>query len=434
MRYKGSYETDETYIKNDLVEYGNQFYVCVSESASGLFNKDDWNKLNKLADVATIAKTVETTKVDDADVTAYPVTFVDVDGNILTGNITYTRNTDTLTVTNLKGTAEFAEKYMTNAKEATETSAAVPSEPKRIADKFDEIEKDIADIIGGEVTVTLEDLVLVDAQGNQTIYNGSYAEFDVNNQTLTISRKEDGVDVDHTFDASENVEIAIEELKIVRGSEELGTYNTSKATEIDIANKTLTINQNEEEIANYDGSADVDVTAYKLAVQKNGNEIGTFAPLKEDSTINVTIVTKDVTDLLDSNDKIKEIWLPDTILGQLSYKGTWNPAVAGTAEPDTGDYYIAEGTGRYWPDGSSLDASITDFLTGDWAVYNGTSWNKIDNTDAVTMVNGQIGSVKTYKGNWTANTQYFQGDIVKYDGILFVANKNSQAATFNEAD
>jgi hypothetical protein len=43
--------------------------------------------------------------------------------------------------------------------------------------------------------------------------------------------------------------------------------------------------------------------------------------------------------------------------------------------------------------GSTNLNGITDWIVGDWAVYNGTVWQKVDNTDAVTSVNGYTGTV-----------------------------------------
>lgn len=138
---------------------------------------------------------------------------------------------------------------------------------------------------------------------------------------------------------------------------------------------------------------------------------------------------EDIDGLLDANDKIKEVWLPDTILGQLSYQGTWDPSVAGSVTPVKGDYYIATANGRYYPDGTELAADAEAFETGDWAVYNGTSWDKVDNTDAVRTVNGQIGNVETYKGTWAAETKYYAGDIVVYNGNLYLCKATHTSAT-----
>jgi hypothetical protein len=78
-------------------------------------------------------------------------------------------------------------------------------------------------------------------------------------------------------------------------------------------------------------------------------------------------------------------------LGALSYQGTWNastntPTLA-SGVGTKGYYYVVSVAGS-----TNLDG-ITDWKVGDWAVYNGTAWQKVDNTDQVTSVNGQTGTV-----------------------------------------
>lgn len=128
--------------------------------------------------------------------------------------------------------------------------------------------------------------------------------------------------------------------------------------------------------------------------------------------------------LLDSNMKIQPVYLPDSILGQLSYKGVWDASDATKAPATTkqkGDYYVCSKGGKYSPDGTTAVTTYGSYAVGDWAVYNGVVWDKVDNTDAVTMVNGQIGSVKTYKGTWAAATKYYEGDIVLSSNMLYVS-------------
>ena len=78
-------------------------------------------------------------------------------------------------------------------------------------------------------------------------------------------------------------------------------------------------------------------------------------------------------------------------IGSLVYKGTWN---ASTNSPflqsgvgNKGDYYVVNVAGT-----TNLDG-ITDWQVGDWAVFNGSTWQKIDNTDQVLSVNGYQGVV-----------------------------------------
>ena len=83
-------------------------------------------------------------------------------------------------------------------------------------------------------------------------------------------------------------------------------------------------------------------------------------------------------------------WAP-IAAGGLSYQGTWNastntPTLTSSAGT-TGYYYIVATAGS-----TNLDG-ITDWQIGDWLLYNGTVWQKIDQSNLVTSVNGQTGAV-----------------------------------------
>jgi hypothetical protein len=80
-----------------------------------------------------------------------------------------------------------------------------------------------------------------------------------------------------------------------------------------------------------------------------------------------------------------------TITGTLVYQGSWNAATNTptlTSSVGTNGYYYVVGTS-----GSTNLNGITDWVVGDWAIFNGTIWQKIDNTDLVSSVNGQTGVV-----------------------------------------
>ena len=79
------------------------------------------------------------------------------------------------------------------------------------------------------------------------------------------------------------------------------------------------------------------------------------------------------------------------LIGGSIYKGVWNastntPALA-SGVGTTGWYYIVNVPGT-----TNLDG-ITDWHLGDWAIFDGTAWQQVDNTDAVVSVNGYTGAV-----------------------------------------
>jgi hypothetical protein len=92
---------------------------------------------------------------------------------------------------------------------------------------------------------------------------------------------------------------------------------------------------------------------------------------------------------LDAGGKVPQSQIP--LMGDLNYQGTWN---ASTNTPTLtssvgtkGYYYVVDVSGS-----TNLNG-ITDWVIGDWAIFNGSIWQKVDNTDAVTSVNGQVGTV-----------------------------------------
>ena len=95
------------------------------------------------------------------------------------------------------------------------------------------------------------------------------------------------------------------------------------------------------------------------------------------------------------------------LIGSTIYQGTWNastntPALA-SGVGVRGYYYIVSVAGN-----TNLDG-ITDWFIGDWAIFDGTAWQQVDNTDAVVSVNGQTGAVSLTTDNVPegATNQYY---------------------------
>ncbi len=102
---------------------------------------------------------------------------------------------------------------------------------------------------------------------------------------------------------------------------------------------------------------------------------------------------------LDASAKVPLSQLPDTVIGAVDYQGTWNASTnspnLGSLSPSKGDYYVVSA------DGSTSLGGITDWKQGDWAIYNGTVWQKVDNTDAVFSVFGRFGAVVATSGDYS---------------------------------
>ena len=139
------------------------------------------------------------------------------------------------------------------------------------------------------------------------------------------------------------------------------------------------------------------------------------------------------TPLLDENNKINSTYLPDTILGQMVFGGTFSQAeyidtdihilfsdngikvlkLLGAADQGFTEHPCGTWVGSFKPEGlyficshpakfyDYYDNKEISFQVGDWLVYvgSGRGWQKIDNTDAVQSVNGKTGAVKLTAGD-----------------------------------
>lgn len=121
--------------------------------------------------------------------------------------------------------------------------------------------------------------------------------------------------------------------------------------------------------------------------------------------------------LIDSEGK-----LVSSVSGPFSYKGVWNadtnnPALA-SGVGSKGDWYLVTVAGT-----TNLDG-ITDWNVGDNAVFNGSTWNHLDNSEAGTTESISF----TLDGNGFALETGIKGDIIipydlKITGYTIVANQ-----------
>jgi hypothetical protein len=116
------------------------------------------------------------------------------------------------------------------------------------------------------------------------------------------------------------------------------------------------------------------------------------------------------------------------MVGGVIYKGTWNASTntptltSGTGSK--GDYYIVT------VDGSTNLDGITDWKVGDWAIFNGTTWDKVDNTDAVSSVNGFTGAVSLSTTHIGEGTNLYYTDARARAAITLTTTGNSGSATY----
>jgi hypothetical protein len=93
------------------------------------------------------------------------------------------------------------------------------------------------------------------------------------------------------------------------------------------------------------------------------------------------------------------------LIGSTIYQGTWNantntPTLASSVGVK-GQYYIVSVAGT-----TNLNG-INDWQLGDWAIYDGAAWQKVDNTDSVVSVNGFTGAVSLTTSNINEGTNLY---------------------------
>jgi hypothetical protein len=130
---------------------------------------------------------------------------------------------------------------------------------------------------------------------------------------------------------------------------------------------------------------------------------------------------------LDSNGKVPLVQINDALIGNVNFQGLWNastntPTLANPPASGTkGYYYIVSTAGTF--------AGIS-FEVGDWIISDGTSWGKVDNTDAVSSVFGRTGNVTAANGDYTTAQVTESGNLYYTDGrargaLSFVAGSGA---------
>jgi hypothetical protein len=122
------------------------------------------------------------------------------------------------------------------------------------------------------------------------------------------------------------------------------------------------------------------------------------------------------------------------VLGGAIYQSTWNASTnSPTLTSSTGTkgyYYIVSVAGS-----TNLDG-ITDWKVGDWAIFNGATWDKVDNTDAVSSVNGFTGAVSLTTANISevTNLYYTEGRVSANTDVAANTAARHSAVTLGTAN
>ena len=186
----------------------------------------------------------------------------------------------------------------------------------------------------------------------------------------------------------------------------------SSVTNAKLANSSLTL-------AGDSGSQTLELG--DTSTFSGGDGIGTVAQATDNLVISVDDTFVEVVSRkgasngyasLDANGRVPSSQLPSSAF---EYKGNWdastNTPTLADGTGDAGDMYRVSVAGN-----QDLGSGTIDFLVGDYLLYNGAEWDKIDNTDAVSSVNGATGAVVL------DSDDIAEGSTNLYDQVVSLSN------------
>lgn len=136
---------------------------------------------------------------------------------------------------------------------------------------------------------------------------------------------------------------------------------------------------------------------------------------------------------LDAGGKVPVSQLPNSVM---TYEGTFDassvpasPLLNGDGAANAGMVYLASVAGSY-----DFGAGAITFAVGDWAVYNGTIWEKSVNSNSVVSVNGQTGVVTLTKSDVGLGNVDNTSDATKNSATATLTNKTISASSNTISD
>ena len=202
---------------------------------------------------------------------------------------------------------------------------------------------------------------------------------------------------------------------------DLGSYITASSTDT-LTNKTFDANGTGNSLSNVE-TADI----------ASGSKSGSDTTLITGTAgTNGNVVTWNA-----DGDAVDSGYAVSAFVGGVNYQGTWNastnsPTIPTASSSNKGYYYKVSVAGS-----TSIDGE-TDWKVGDWIISNGTTWDKVDNTESVSSVFGRTGAVTASFSDISGTATHEQGgleaDVRAYSGLIKISGGATSAITDNSSD
>jgi len=132
---------------------------------------------------------------------------------------------------------------------------------------------------------------------------------------------------------------------------------------------------------------------------------------------------------LDGGGKVPVTQLPSSVM---TYEGTWdastNTPTLANGTGDAGMVYLTSVAGT-----TDFGAGNITFAVGDWVIYNGTIWQKSENSNAVVSVNSQTGVVVLDTDDISEGTALYFTDERAQDAVgTILTDSSSIDFTYND--
>lgn len=256
----------------------------------------------------------------------------------------------------------------------------------------------------GAQTLTINGTTLSIANGNSvdlSVLNDNMGNHKAEKNIILLSHYISGDGDDEGISISANGDVVFSNMVSVKGDINLkaGSINTSELEDGSVTEEKISDNAISESKLQSNS-----VTRDKIAENAVGSrQIENFSILST-KLVDGSVTSSKISSMNASTDSYLKwngkVWGPSSIGGVLNYLGTWsaqeNKPVLSDGTGFKGDFYVVSTVGN-----QDLGKGSRIFYSGDWILYNGSEWERVNNSSEVNSVFGRKGVITAHQDDYT---------------------------------